>query len=175
MSDFDKEGYDNEAKEVVDSICHRIINDFNFQVDKHHALSDNVSTVLFKNDLEIILFWDFKEAQIEFKFKRRFANNVGVDFRRIRSIYLVYEGMKSLLKYKNEKPSKYWDKFVPKAKEKQLHEFLNDWFATFPNLFKTGDYMLISHLESHGHGDPEEMKNENELIMELQKNIKNNS
>lgn len=175
MDNFDKDGYDEEAREVINSVCNRIINDYQFQIDKCHALSDSVSKVIYKNDLEIIFFWDFREAQIEFKFNRRFTNNTGVDFRRIRSKYLLYEGMKSIFNYKNEKSSKYWDSFVPKAKEKQMHDFLNDWYTIFPMLFETGDYSLISHLESYGHGNPEDMKKEFELIEGLRDNNNKNS
>ena len=173
---IDKKGYDAEAREVVNSICGRIIKDYQFQIDSSNPLmGDDVSKVLYKGDLEIVLFWDYMEAQITFNFKNRNVNHIGVDFRRIRSKYLSYEGIKNLFKYKNEKPGKYSDLFIPKAKERQLHEFLNDWYDSFPLLFETGDYSLISHLESGGHGDPEEMKKERELIKEFQNSIKNNS
>jgi hypothetical protein len=164
---MDKAKYDSEAREVINNICSIIIEKFNFEIDSNHCyMSDDVSKVLVKNNLLIYFFWDFKEAEIIWKFTK-INDDYGykVDYRNIHTEHSFYHGLKSYRKYCfTEKPSIYWDRFVPKAIEKSFLDFLDKWIKEYPELFETGNYELIKHLEQRGHQSAESMKNERELI-----------
>jgi hypothetical protein len=172
---IDKAKYDGEAREVINNICSILIEEFDFEVDrKHFYAKDGVSKVLVKNNLMIYFFWDFKEADIVWKFKVR-NDDYGhsIDFRNIYKENSFYQGLKSFRKYCfTEKPSIYYERFNPKATEKSYLDFLNKWTNEHPELFHTGDYELIKHLEQRGHQSAESMKTERDLIDKMIKEEK---
>lgn len=165
-----KEEYDNEAKEVINSISSKIIDQYKFEVDQNHVyMDDGVSKVLVKNTLMIYFFWDYMEAQISWGFQER--NNMygyKIDYRDVFKENSFYHGLKSYRKYCfTEKPSIYWDSFIPKAIEKSFLDYLEKWTTAYSELFETGDYEIIRNLEKRGHQTAESMRIERELIDKL--------
>lgn len=137
-------------------------------------MKDGVSKVLVKNNLLIYFFWDYKEAEIIWKFKKTNDDyGYSIDYREIYTENSFYQGLKSYRKYYfNEKPSIYWDRFVPKAIEKSFKDFLNKWTNEYQEVFETGNYTLIEHLEQRGHQSAKSMKIERELIEQMVKKEK---
>ncbi|MNK31444.1 hypothetical protein D3C87_498800 [compost metagenome] len=167
---MDKATYDEEARQVIETICSSIIESFNFAVDTEHIyMHDGVFKVLVKNDLMISFVWDYMEAQIIWNFKSlKEKSGYTIDYRNIHPENAFYHGLKSFRKYASEeKPSDQWDRFIPKAIEKSYLDFLQLWISSYPELFETGNYELIRHLEKHGHQSAESMKVETELVSKL--------
>ncbi len=165
-----KEEYDIEAKEVIDKICSIIIEKYNFSIDfDHFYMEDGVSKVLVKNNLLIYFFWDYLEANIIWKFKERVDDySCSIDYREIFTENSFYHGLKTFRKYCfKEKPSIYFDRFVPKAIEKTFLDYLEKWTNEYHMLFINGNYDLIKHLEKHGHQSAESMKIESDLINKM--------
>lgn len=98
---MDKDKYDNEAREVINSLCSIIIEKFNFEIDRtHFYMKDGVSKVLIKKNLLIYFFWDYKEAEIIRKFKKTNDDSgYSIDHREIYTENSFYQGLKSYRKY----------------------------------------------------------------------------
>ena len=165
-----KDEYDYEAKEVIDKICSIIIEKYDFSIDFDHLyMKDGVSKVLVKNNLMIYFLWDYMEANIIWNFKERNDDyGYSIDYRDIFPENSFYHGLKTYRKYCfKEKPSIYFDRFVPKAIEKSFLDYLEKWTKEYHMLFINGNYDLIKNLEKHGHQTAESMRIENDLINKM--------